>query len=150
MKKINNVSNVSDVFREAKKHLWDGEGSWWNGGKVNEYICHAIEELTDHASVNSELRLQAIKIIQYRLGENQGGARTVTDYLHDVLELQCEDLTSEKVQKYRKDWLTALEKEFAPKLKPRKGFYIHHFDGDKTNNELSNLTYVPVFTKSDI
>jgi hypothetical protein len=147
MKKIN---NVSDVFREVKKYLWDGKSGWEERRRGNEFICHAIDDVTDHASVSSELRSQARKIIQHRLGENRGGARTVTDYLHDVLELQYEELTSEKVQKYRKDWLTSLEKEFAPKSKPKKGFYIHHFDGDRTNNELSNLTYVPVVTKSYI
>lgn len=135
------INNVSDVFREAKKYLWDGEGSYCSAG--DEFICHAIDYTDVWESLYScVLTEQAKEIVQQRLGENRYGARTVTDYLQDVLKLDYEELTPVKVQKYRKDWLTALEKEFAPKLKPKKGFAIHHIDGDKNNNELSNLTYV--------
>lgn len=131
------AKNLSEVFKEAKKFLWDGTGVYCRNG--NEFICHAINDM----DIPNTLNFKARDIIQHRLGYNRGGARTVTDYLHEVLEIPYEKLTTRKVQKYRRDWLTSLEKEFAPKLKPRKGYNIHYIDGDIYNNELSNLVYVP-------
>jgi hypothetical protein len=145
MRKIN---NVSDVFREAKTRLWNGEGcGTWTYDHA--YICHAIEAVT--ALSERRLELKAKRIIQSRLGSSIGGIpHTVITYLAEVVEVPQAFLEANKrkVQKYRRDWLTTLEKEFAPKLKPKKCFAIHHIDGDKNNNELSNLTYVPLVTKN--
>lgn len=137
---MSKINNVSDVFREAKKHLWDGKRYYGSG---HEFICHAIHAVWESPH-EFLLAKRAIEIIQHRLGKGVFDENyTVTAYLHHVLGLPYEELTNEKVQKYRKDWLTALEKEFAPKLKPKKGYNIHHVDGDKNNNDLSNLTYTP-------
>lgn len=139
---MSKINNVSDVFREAKKHLWDGDGSEWLSNDYS-YICHAIENI-EHTT--DRLRHLAKSIIQIRLGisAEDGNDHTVSSYLSEVVGVPIDYLFANKklVQKYRKDWLTSLEKEFAPKLKPRKGYNIHHIDGDKNNNELSNLTYV--------
>jgi K+ transporter len=142
------INNVSDVFREAKTRLWNGEGcvSW---STDHAYICDAIEAVT--ALSERRLELRAKRIIQSRLGSSiYGMPHTVITYLAEVVEVPQAFLyaNKRKVQQYRKDWLTALEKEFAPKLKPKKRFVIHHIDGDKNNNELSNLTYVPLVTKN--
>lgn len=138
----NKINNLSDVFREAKKHLWDGGGLYCINGV--EFICHAIEELGE-SPYEFMLCKQAKKIIQHRLGKDRIGAEyTVCDYLYNVLGIPREKLTDQKVQQYRKDWLTSLEEEFKPKLKPKKGYRIHHIDYDVGNNDLSNLTYVKI------
>lgn len=129
----NKINNLSDVFREAKKHLWDGVNA---GGTI--YICFAIEELGE-SPYEFMLCKQAKKIIQHRL--RIGAAYTVYDYLYNVFGVPREKLTDQKVQQYRKDWLTSLEEEFKPKLKPKKGYSIHHIDGNLGNNAASNLTY---------
>lgn len=135
------INNVSDVFREAKTRLWDGKGDvFWSTDHA--YICHAIEAVTTSAPRRLELR--AKRIIQSRLGSDEDALRTVDGYLVEVVGVPESYLYANKhlVQQFRKDWLTALEKEFEPKLKPKKGFSAHQYDEDIGNNDLSNLTYV--------
>ena len=126
----NKINNLSDVFREAKKHLWDGV----NGGGTS-YICFAIIDIYPSSH---HYQSQAVSIVQKRLG----GYETIKDYLIGKLGVKRDELTNQRVQQYRKDWLTALEEEFKPKLKPKKGYRIHHIDGNLGNNTANNLTYV--------
>lgn len=134
----NKINNLSDVFREAKKHLWDGK--YWSEVNTKEiYICHAINRVSCGL-----LGIQAKEIIMSKFPTRLGKAfpHYVESYLSEVLGVPEVDLSYVKVQQYRKDWLTSLEEEFKPKLKPKKGYSIHHIDGDIGNNDLSNLTYV--------
>ena len=133
------INNLSDVFREAKEHLWDGEGDWVRG---NEFICHAIHDVSKFSTINIVVINRAKEIIQNRLGESKGAVRTVRDYLCDVFGLHDKELTFREVQQYRRDWLTSLEEEFKPKLKPKKGYSVHHIDGNLRNNTANNLNYV--------
>ena len=129
------INNLSDVFREAKKHLWDGKSR--NVSQV--YICCAI------LSLDYKLELQAVRVIQKRLGSDiHGRDHTVRSYLRDVVGADENYLSQNPhlVQQYRRDWLTSLEEEFKPKLKPKKGYRIHHTDGNLRNNTANNLNYV--------
>lgn len=142
------INNVSDVFREAKTRLWDGKGDvFWSTDHA--YICHAIEAVTTSAPRRLELR--AKRIIQSRLMSAEDAHRTVLGYLVEVVGVPENYLYANKhlVQQYRRDWLTALEDEFKPKLKPKKGYSIHHIDGDVGNNDLINLIYVKTSEKSN-
>jgi hypothetical protein len=130
------MQKLSNVFKEAKKHLWDGTFKVWKSGDGSEeFICHAIEKVG-----RTPLEHWAKEIIQYRLGTTeQGKFRTVTCYLSEVLGvvwIYAHD--DSRVQKYRKDWLTSLQKEFT-KIECMFPNGVHHIDGDKNNWDLSNL-----------
>jgi hypothetical protein len=133
------MQKLSSVFKEAKEYLWGGTFKGWESNEESEeFICHAIDKVGRTA-----LEHRAKEIIQYRLGVTEQGAfRTVTCYLTDVLDVgwsdRCDDM---KVQKYRKDWLTSLEKEFK-EIERRFPKGVHHLDGDKNNWDLSNLVGV--------
>lgn len=142
----NKINNLSDVFREAKKHLWDG----FNDDGTS-YICYAIDRVGC-----GRLGLQAKDVILSRFPKrvskwctHAASPHDVASYLIEVLGVPEEGLSDIKVQQYRKDWLTALEEEFKPKLKPKKGYSIHHIDGDIGNNDLINLTYVKINESSN-
>jgi hypothetical protein len=95
---------IAQVFKEAKKHLWDGnEGS---AGRV--CICFAIDTaVTDCYSSRS-----AIRIVMNRLS----GEPTVRRYLSILAErgiVKPEHLTDENIQMFRHRWLDALIKEFS-------------------------------------
>lgn len=105
-------NNLSGVFKDAKKFLWNGESSLWHSDNKEEYICYAIERTT-----YSKVDLRAAKgVVLSRLGfaAVPRRPRTVESYLIYVVGVSKEDVfgNSPKVQKYRKDWLTSLEKEF--------------------------------------
>lgn len=131
------MQKLSNVFKEAKKRLWDGHGGAWDNPLLEEYICHAIEATQHYNPVRDKVK----NIILYRLGKDRDGyARTVESYLHDVVGVPYSAVHSDnpRVQKYRKDWLTSLEKEFA-KIEKLFPAGVHHIDGDVDNWELSNL-----------
>jgi hypothetical protein len=131
------MSKLSKVFRDANKLVWDGGCTYTdaheNGFKM--YICHSIEKV-----IQGALQTKAKTIILSRLGVNNNGeCHTVVSYLREVLGISYEDTTDGfRVQKYRKDWLTALEQEFKEiENKFPKG--VHHIDGNKNNWDMSNL-----------
>lgn len=134
------MQKLSNVFKEAKRVLWDGvspqrdsKGRW-----LEDYICHAIERTaTNHCTT-------AKAIILHRLGWNKqiDCANTVESYLTDVLGVSLTDAGDpRKVQKYRKDWLTSLEKEFK-ELEDKFPNTLYHIDGNVNNYDLSNLVEI--------
>lgn len=134
-------NNLSEVFKDAKKFLWGGEHSLLHDDNKEEFICHAIER-TMYSKVDQSA---AMDVVLSRLGlAAPHRHRTVESYLVGVIGVSKKEVFHDhaKVQKYRRDWLTSLEKEFKPKLKPKKGFSVHHINGDLNNNDLSNMTYV--------
>lgn len=132
------MQGLSNVFKEAKKLLWDGL-SPQRVSRVNwkeEYICHAIE------ATALEKADSAKTIVLGRLGWKVGCVvHTVGSYLCDVVGVPSSEVYDNrpKVQEYRKDWLTSLEMEFKEieRLFPNG---VHHIDGDRDNWDLSNLT----------
>ena len=141
-------NNLSKVFKDAKKFLWDGESSLWHNDNKEEYICHAIER-TAHSKVDQGA---ATDVVMSRLDfatSDYPHTVTVETYLIYVVGVSKKEVFYDqpRVQKYRKDWLTSLENEFKPKLAPKKGFSVHHIDGNLNNNDLGNMTYVETKVK---
>lgn len=95
------MSNLSKVFKDAKKYLWDG--SYYGGG--TRFICIAI----DRTSSTNHYKETAKEIILERLEDG-----TVESYLICSLKIPAKEIHGDytKLQQYRKAWLDELEKEF--------------------------------------
>lgn len=94
------MSKLSDVFEEAKQHLWDGKYS--TGGDT--YICFAIDSSTNAPYLD---KIKAKGIILKRLGNNY----SLEGWLRGV-GIKQKSLTDLRVQQHRHKWLQLLMEEF--------------------------------------
>lgn len=91
---------IAEVFKQAKKLLWDGTPEDRAGVL---YICNAVNKTESSIA----LKIAAIRVIQDRLG----GYSTVTQWLFRKHGIYPD--TFQELQVYRQAWLDELIKEFS-------------------------------------
>jgi hypothetical protein len=95
--------NIAKCFRQAKKHLWNGNPRSYNSGDNNHYIWFAI----DSTNVPRSVKKEAKAVIRSRLE----GYGTLSCWLVSK-GLDVSDIVPALLQKHRHDWLDLLIKEF--------------------------------------
>jgi hypothetical protein len=95
---------TSEIFKAAKKHLWNGVGEW-NGQPKERYICHAIYWRVVGCSID-EVHY-AKRIIALLLE----GYDTLDEWLTAVHGINPYDDTK-KLQRTRQAWLDHLVKHY--------------------------------------
>jgi hypothetical protein len=109
---------TSEVFKQAKQHLWDGDYDVYAQRDVEIYICHAIEEVAFRKSmydVNSRRYApytRAKRIIHQRIAPHydlENWVRANVKGSHKVLNKAG---GAKQLQAFRQRWLDALIQEF--------------------------------------
>ena len=108
---------TSEVFKQAKQHLWDGNRRTAYGEK---FICHAIDKAADYhgAKAFSEKRkpyVRAKLIISLRIAPNFTLFTWVYDNVDGARKVVWSRKGEQQMQAYRHRWLDALIKEFEKK-----------------------------------
>ena len=108
---------TSQVFKQAKKYLWDGDYDVYAQMDVEIYICHAIEEVAEHNAHQSYYMqyTHAKRLIQFRIAPHydlENWVRANVKGAHKVLNKAG---GAKQMQAYRHRWLDALIEEFEAK-----------------------------------
>lgn len=101
---------IARALVKAIPHLWNGVSNFYQG---QTYICHAIRS-GDNRSWDhlSQATVAAIEIIENRLIIN-GNRKTFRTWLSWQPNVKSKDMTDQRVQAHRKEWLLMLIKEFS-------------------------------------
>lgn len=94
---------IAAALRAAKPLLWDGGSAKAGPGRKSAFICNALEFSGHPASA------QAQAMILSRLG----GKDSINTWLWQCAGVPLEQLTPERVQPYRHQWLDRLIAEFS-------------------------------------
>jgi hypothetical protein len=92
---------TAECFRQAKKHLWDGDPRSYTNGVHSSYICFAV----DFTNMPLFVKQEARDIIRSRLQ----GYSTLRNWL---VSKGIDVSVTPLLQKHRHDWLDLLIKEF--------------------------------------
>ena len=116
---VSERKQIAQVFKEAKKYLWDGAGD--RNYFINKFICLAIKRSLKF-NINTqyeEAAYEALQIIEERLD----GFSTVGEWLwqkggvdtsfFDVSSRNQKNYVFRQLQLYRHRWLDSLIKEFS-------------------------------------
>lgn len=107
---------VSEVFKQAKQYLWDGEVGCMRV-EYSPYICHAIDAAADARGIPPYSRRdapyrRAKAIIQQRIAPEYA----LGDWLCKKVKRSGKVINgrggAQQMQAYRQRWLDALIKEF--------------------------------------
>ena len=112
---------TSEVFKQAKTRLWDGQANWIDG---EMYICHAIDDVAWgnglYTSSGYHDRLsapynRAKKIIQQRIHPHMSLEDWALDNVKGSWRTINKNDSCKQMQAYRHRWLDALIKEYKAK-----------------------------------
>lgn len=100
---------IAAVFKAARKILWNGK----DGRHGNVHICDAIIDLTTADTLTAAY--EARKIIMHRLGHHSYAEGWLYDKgcIPHYSSWYSDEATIRRIQKWRKEWLRRLEKEFS-------------------------------------
>lgn len=110
---------TSEVFKQAKQHLWDGEVGCMRV-EYSPYICHAIDAAADASGIPPYSRRdapyrRAKAIIQQRIAPEY----TLSDWVCRNVKRSGKVINArggaQQAQAYRHRWLDAIIKEFEKK-----------------------------------
>lgn len=108
---------VSQVFKQAKRYLWNGKQGWMHKGET-AYICHAINTAAYKNGFHDEDSWQyapykrAKRIIQQRIDPYHELGDWVRKNVKGSYKTLNKINAHEQMQAYRHRWLDALIKEF--------------------------------------
>lgn len=101
---------LHQVFKEARGLLWDG--TFPRGPHDQRFICNAIRSIRPIGELSDEeffeIKRQAREVIRSRMGKEIA----LEDWLMVNGHATRKQITNEKIQAYRQNWLLSLEKEF--------------------------------------
>jgi len=110
---------TSEVFKQAKQYLWDGDCDVYAAQvDVQIYICHAIEEVAfkkkiyDVDSRRNAPYKRAKLIIQQRIAPYYGLENWVLAHVEGSHKVLNKAGGAKQLQAYRHRWLDALIQEF--------------------------------------
>lgn len=105
----------SELLREAKKHLWDGNGEWVRPSKVCNALHHALHTVFDKHGETSRTYKAAKKshrILLDYIGVAIDGRPSVLEWLHDEARVNLNRCKPRDFQIYRHRWVAHMIKEF--------------------------------------
>ena len=105
---------VSEVFKQAKKKLWDGN---YKKPRGEEFICHAIFEAAYTRGIRSHTAAyapykRAKLIIEQRIAPHGTLYGWLTPKVKEAYRVLNSNGGTQQMQAYRHRWLDALIQEF--------------------------------------
>ena len=107
---------TSQVFKQAKKYLWDGEVGIMRM-EHSPYICHAIEDVAVHNAHQSYYMqyTHAKRIIRQRIAPHYDLENWVRANVRGSYKVLNKAGGAKQLQAYRHRWLDSLIEEFESK-----------------------------------
>lgn len=108
---------TSQVFKQAKLCLWDGDYNSYAQMDYSPYICHAIEDVAVHNAHQSYYMqyTRAKRIIQQRIAPHYDLENWVRANVRGSYKVLNKAGGAKQLQAYRQRWLDALIEEFESK-----------------------------------
>ena len=105
---------TSEVFKQAKKHLWNGR---YVGIRGEEFVCHAIDEVARARGINRySIKFapykRAKQIIDQRIAPHGTLYGWVNSRVKGSYRVLNSSQATQQMQAYRHRWLDALAQEF--------------------------------------